>query len=363
MINLIASFISGVLSLLPNKRNRVLFFGATYDKYSDNVKYVYEYYSCHKEIEAIWVTSSTEIYTYLNQKKYGVCLKGSFISFYYLFTSRWYVSGETLVPKMYRLTNLFSKKICVSHGFGPRTVIVADGCIFKSNDALRKAINKYDYFIMPNQYLANTFGQQSLDMNVSKILLGQQPRILNFNKQVSATKALYRIVYAPTWRQNGISAIELLKGLCQSEFDKLNEDLLENECLLTVLSHPLVEDERDSVYSNIEFLSGPLIDATEIIYNSDMLISDYSSLITDACAFNKKIALYVPDYDYYQFEYGMNTFLKFDLIGCEVTKISDVFRIKDTKKQQDVKGYYAKYCNSDENIYQKITNIISEVRK
>jgi CDP-glycerol glycerophosphotransferase (TagB/SpsB family) len=361
MINLTTSLISGVLSLLPNKNNRALFFGPTYSKYSDNVKYVYEYYSCHNEIEAIWVTSSAEIYSYLKQKNYKACLKGSFASFYYLFTSRWYISGETLVPKMYRLTNLFSKKICVSHGFGPRTVIVADGRIFESNNALRKAINKYDYFIMPNQYLANSFGQQALDMNTSKILLGQQPRISNFNNQVKTVNSFYRIVYAPTWRQNGASATELLKKLCQSEFDKLNNDLIQNECFLTVLSHPLVTDGEESAYSNIKFLSGPLIDATEVIFNSDMLISDYSSLITDACAFNKKIALYIPDYDYYQFEYGMNTFLKFDLIGCEVKELSDVFRIKDMKSQQNIESYYAKYCNSDANIYQKITNIMRGV--
>ena len=223
-------------------------FGPTLAKFGDNVRYAFEVLSAEDCIDAVWITGSEAIYLQLRQSGRRVVLRNSLRAVYYFFSSQWIISGETSVPKLFRLSNLSARSICVSHGYGPRSVYVADGVMFLRNVDIARAVERYDHVLFPNRFLANILGTQMLGLDDEKILLGQQPRISRFMQEsegepevdTSSKKSLYRIIFAPTWRQDGTTAFELLKRLSDGQLEELDRKLVENQCELLICLHFLM---------------------------------------------------------------------------------------------------------------------------
>lgn len=111
-------------------------------------------------------------------------------------------------------------------------------------------------------------------------------KILNVYPDLEDKK---NIVYVPTFRKvNDDEFLSALKSLCDSvDYDKYN---------LIIKAHPLTDltdfDHGDAVLDN-QFSS------FDMLFISDIIISDYSCIMYEAAVLGKPIYLYAYDYDEY----------------------------------------------------------------
>ena len=361
---MIVNATSWLFALIPKIKGQVVFFGPTHNKYADNVRYLFEYISLNDDcIKIYWITNDSIIEKYLKDHDFNCIRKNTFRAFFIYITAEYLVSGETIPPRLYAINNIRAKKICTSHGFGPRSICASDGDIFKSNKQLFNGVQQYDYYLFPTKYMANILGKLGYNFPRRKIIIAQQPRITNFQSQTSISHHIeegIKIIYAPTWRRTRESALSLLTRLTNGDINKLNSYLKEIDATISILSHPLSNNSfLGNGLSQISIINGPLVDATEKIFYADILISDYSSLITDAIAFNKKIGIFAPDYDEYQFVIGMNTFLKHDLPDSFINTFDDFKSFISSKgNSRIIESYHEKFVGSEMDGRQHILELI-----
>lgn len=108
-------------------------------------------------------------------------------------------------------------------------------------------------------------------------------------------------LYAPTWRDNTKGKTLNLTEAIPSPSDILNA--LGDEFILLVRSHYFLEG-ADINHSNIIDVSDYPV-TNEICMISDLLITDYSSIMFDFACLKRPIILYLPDYDTYAQNRGM----------------------------------------------------------
>lgn len=111
--------------------------------------------------------------------------------------------------------------------------------------------------------------------------------LLNYNKT---------ILYAPTFRDNGKDFIAS-SGI---DFVSLNTRLTENNYLLIIKLHPATtyDGAKFGKLKNILFLSNKY-DLYPLMPFTDMLISDYSSIMFDYLLLKKKVVAFTFDYEEY----------------------------------------------------------------
>ena len=102
------------------------------------------------------------------------------------------------------------------------------------------------------------------------------------------------ILFAPTFRNKYFD--KYIYNPIENE--KFVEFLLENRILWIQSTHLATNKEKDNNISNVINIDSEL-DTSSILPLIDILISDYSSITTDAIILNKITIDYIPDYDYY----------------------------------------------------------------
>ncbi len=171
---------------------------------------------------------------------------------------------------------------------------------------------RYDYAIVGGEALVPVYAEV-FGINKEKILPYGLPRLDNFldsNKIKETKEKLYNnyanlkekkcILFAPTFRGTG-------QKTANYPFEKLDLDEIYNLCkkenyMFLIKMHPFVrkrinipEEYREYI---IDFSDYP--DINELLYITDILITDYSSNIYDFSLLNRPIIFYTYDLDYYQ---------------------------------------------------------------
>lgn len=109
------------------------------------------------------------------------------------------------------------------------------------------------------------------------------------------------IIYAPTFRDINNNRQEFHPEL---DFDRLSEDLLPNQMFL-VCPHPVMQNAIvEKKYSNIRVIRD--FSTNDLMFISDMLITDYSSVIFEYALLKKPIAFYCYDLSTYDRGFYLN---------------------------------------------------------
>lgn len=179
---------------------------------------------------------------------------------------------------------------------------------YKSNFVKNTAT--WDYLISQNSYSSEIFCRAFEFQN--KVLEIGYPRndiLINNNntETIQSIKKLLHLpedkkilLYAPTWRDNEYYGPHQYKFSTHMDFSYMREKLGE-EYIILVKAHYLVTQEIDfSAYSGFLYHFGADIDIAELYLISDLLITDYSSVMFDYSLLKRPMLFYTYDLDYYK---------------------------------------------------------------
>lgn len=182
----------------------------------------------------------------------------------------------------------------------------ATGAIKKFGNAIKRQypIKNYDYVIANSDYWKEPYAK-AFNVHFENVIITGMPRVdhlCDTNYRLHTRDMLLTkypqlkdkkvILYAPTFRGN------IYQGMKPVDFDiskLLNQ--LSDEYVLVYKLHPLLNNAIISNDKRVINLNNENIH--DLFTISDMLISDFSSIIFDYAFFNKPMYFFVPDLDEY----------------------------------------------------------------
>lgn len=177
------------------------------------------------------------------------------------------------------------------------------------------------------------------------------------------------LLYAPTWRDN-----EFYKNNCYKFSSNLDyhalKAALENEYILIVKYHYLVRETIDwNQYEGFIYQFSEKQDISELYLVSDMLITDYSSVMFDYSLLKRPMLFYAYDLESYQ--NNLRGFY-FDFLaeapGPIVQETNELIQAIKTFNRKDwdekYKKFHNKYNDKDDGFASnKIVNLIQEFKR
>lgn len=168
----------------------------------------------------------------------------------------------------------------------------------------------WDYLISQNSYSTEIF-RRAFAFKKEVLEIGY-PRndILFHNNKMEAIQSIKQrlqlpfdkklILYAPTWRDNEHYSHLKYKFSSQIDFDYLKEQLSTEYCLL-VKAHYLVGEQLDtSKYKGFLYSFDASFDIAELYLVSDLLITDYSSVMFDYSLLRRPMIFFTYDLEQYK---------------------------------------------------------------
>lgn len=310
----------------------------------ENPKALYFYIkkNCPNDFKTFWlVTKKTNI---------SMLTKGDFVYYnslkglYVLATSKYWIGSQSIGNVLKKKKNQIY--IQTWHGYGPTKKMGYD----INNDINRPPLNhvkEWDYFIA-SSYLDEQIIISSTGYNKHTVILGSAitDEILKTNKNMNKKNKIKKdlginekdfnkkiIFYAPSFRDSNLD--NKIINLKISDLSKL-EDFI-----VLVRLHPLIRNKIDnSIFSGNIINACFYPDSSEILAITDILISDYSSIVYKFAILNKPIILYAYDLDLYLNERGFYLDYKKDMPAPIVYTEKDLL-----ETILNIENIYKKYEN------------------
>ena len=219
--------------------------------------------------------------------------------------------------------------------FGYQSIGKVDG-INPTVARILKMHANYDYVISGSEGM-NKYFAEAFNVPIEKVLAIGTPSIeflkKKDNKIIKKIKEKYpalknkiNVLYSPTFRnEKNYNYEELINN---TDFTKVN---------LIITNHFKVEERAtDPRVININSNEFQTFDILKIV---DYVITDYSALMIDAAVINKKILLYVYDYDEYKKNNGVNLDLLNDFPTIAYQDAKKLMNVIN-KNKYDIKAYH-----------------------
>lgn len=218
--------------------------------------------------------------------------------------------------------------------FGYQTIGYKDGlnpkvakilCMHKNYDYIisgSKEMNKYfsEAFNTPI-YKLKEYGTPTIDY----LLKDNKTTINKIYNKYPQMKEKINVLYSPTFRSDGRN--NDLEVINKFDTEKYN---------LIMTYHP--KNKNNYFDKNIINIDRNEFSTFDILRVVDYVITDYSALSIDACVLNKKVLLYVYDYEQYNNENGLNIDLFKELKGNVNKSIEQLIKIIDNNSY-NMKSY------------------------
>lgn len=365
LVDIIKLFFYRLFTFLPINNNLIIFESSRGLSYSCNPKYIYEgLLELNRPFTYIWSFQNVDT------KTKGMPIKVRRFSlkyYYYLSKAKYWVQNGEFGKKIKKRKSTIY--INTQHGT-PLKKMGIDIPHFNLNKKSYDKTKKWDYLISPNSYTSQIF--QRAYMYKGKIMEIGYPRndILyskNTPSSIQMIKAKFNIpedkkiiLYAPTYRD-----YESNKYIKQKDdtWKELKLDLnrlskeLSYEYILIIRAHHLTSRAfiTGKFQNFIYDFSGAAYDIQELYLISDILITDYSSVMFDFANLNRPIIFFTYDLEEYS-EYirGMYFDIREAAPGPLVfnnkellNALKNIDRIKDEYKLKS-KLFYDKFCYIDD---------------
>lgn len=290
-----------------NKRDKSLYAcGAWFgDKFADNSKYFY-LYLLKSGKNAVWVTRNKNVYSQLKEEDLPVVLFGTKESKQVCSKAKYVVistsSGDVEAQYIGGATT-----INLWHGI-PLKKIVYDDHVTSDLDKLHKKIwcklnnfpNRNTYYFSTSDRISEIYKGCFRTDEKHIIQTGQARNDVffdgTFKKKEYANIAYDKlVVYMPTHRNEGKTPVDIYSLF---NLQELNEYCERKNILFLIKKHYYNRNDGAPIegYSNIVDFTEIACDTQEILFNADVLITDYSSCYIDYLLLDHPIIFYAYDY-------------------------------------------------------------------
>lgn len=231
------------------------------------------------------------------------------------------------------------------------------------DEKVSRAMNmhkNYDFVLAPSK-ATSRFYIEAFGTDESKIMLCPMPRVDYITDGNAKFDEFYKcnphltgkriVLYVPTFREREAQAADMLKEAMKGRDDYA----------LVISPHPLSKVSADTAY-----LASGGFSSFDLMKIADIIITDYSACAFEASLLLKPLYFYVPDYDEYMQERGINVNI-FDEMPNAVFKdanelgnaISD-----DSYNMDELVAFKNKFIeNSDLNNSQRLAQFILSLMK
>lgn len=308
IINLLIMYIS---KLIP-KKDKLWVFGSWFgDRFADNSKQLYLYViENNKDINAIWISNNERDIKYINSIGGKALKRKSFKGFLCgiraekVFMTQGYVDIFPL--------NIIGGAFKVQLWHGIALKKIGNDVRYKTSSkliALNRKLNdknkECDLYVAPSERYKQTI-LTAFDNDENKIMFTGQPRndiffeegYVNKNEQIKSLKIKGKkiITYMPTFRDK-TSEVFSFSNLNEEDKIELDYILDKNDYIIVEKSHFI--NKRKKINSK-NVINIDDIDTQELLLNTDILITDYSSCYFDYLLLNRPIIHFAYDYEYYK---------------------------------------------------------------
>ena len=304
---------------LPKVKNRIIFNSTVNEFYDFNTKYLFEYFiEQHKEYECKFVINSHEKREALN-REFGVehnyfieteTFKGMW---YALRAKSWITSAfETPVGGFFLNINRFV--FLLGHGTHFKAIVLNENNLSLVKKVYYNLIIfNFSKFLVTSKELIDVY-KKAYKCSEKKLAVLGEPRHdsmfapnfslieKNFGKEVASER---NVLYAPTWRPDGVLKLFPFEDMSWSSF----ADYLEKEKINIYLRmHPSFPEDLDfytTQTSRIKILDNSVVeDISEVIGFFDLLVTDYSSIHISFLLLEKPVMFLPYDFDEYDKQMG-----------------------------------------------------------
>ncbi|AVR00503.1 hypothetical protein OBCHQ24_16320 [Oceanobacillus iheyensis] len=356
----------------PIKKERILFLGFDY-RYTGNSKYLFDFMKNYSDLEVLFVTKDTNVpkanrvtprslrfYKYLAQS--NIVIFESWVPL--AFNKR---EGTTWIQLWHGTP--FKKLFFDSHEY----YISSYNRNHKKNK--QRDIRRWDYLLSDSvggsEKLSSAFAydkEKILDYGYPRVqwLIDNKDNIhlkREIKEMLSIPNEKKVILYAPTWRDyNYKSKNPDLEYLANVD---LLQQKLSDDYVILYKEHSMGIKHNNN--KNI-IIPDEEIETQKLILASDILISDYSSIIFDGMAINVPFYLYINDLNMYQKARGVYEDMESLLSAFSVDNESELIsKIKDMEEEypkeqyEVVKNLFANNSklNSNQILKDKIMSIVT----
>lgn len=287
--------------LLPMRRKTVVFESYWGKSYSCSPRALYEYMDKHLQgYRYVWALNNESTPVKGSAK---VVRRYSWRYYYYLATAKYFVNNCNF-PDFYEKRK-GAVEIQVLHGTPLKTMGLDVPGEFDTEEKRKKFLRRcarWDYFVSPSRYVSG-IARRAFQFR-KEILEYGFPRndILRSHNSEQVTEIKRRlglpldkkiILYAPTWRVKGKFKFKL-------DLEKLQGDL-SDEYIVLLRLHYFVKDSIDiTPYRGFAYNLSAHDDIQELYLISDILITDYSSVMFDYANLQRPILFFTYDLEIYR---------------------------------------------------------------
>lgn len=333
--------------IIPRSKKVLIFGGWSGLKYADNSKYLFEYIkSENKELRCIWLTRNKKILKKLNHLNIECYLINSFRGIWFSLISKNFIICSTKKDINSYFTN-GGKIYQLWHG-APMKKIGLDDNFTKSNSILniiKKFVFPFTYeynynFTLSTSEIFNDYLCSAFDLNQNQIMKFGYPRNDQYfkNKKHALVEKIdknynnpLKLIFLPTYRKYSINKI-----FFNEEFYTLNKFFKKNNVVLFTKTH-FENNSSTKSYSNIINLDNfNILDLNEVLFEMDVLLTDFSGAYFDFLLTEKPIIFTPFDLTKYV-NYERELYFKYD----------DIVAGPITKNWNEVKEQISKLGKSD----------------
>lgn len=300
--------------LLICKRNKriVLCTGWEGKRFADNSRYVYLYLSTYKEelklSKVIWIANDEQIGSELHNAGFTVYMKYSLKSFYYHLKAGYFLYDQfsydfiTLLAKGAKLINLWHgmplKKFGLMCG---QDWNLGDGYLLTCSEFGNQTIGRA-FHVNPDHLVHGMYPRNYYLTNTSSFLTNEEAIYMRLLKeqQDRGKKILF---YLPTFRKSQLLFLGESSSSVLTDFYKFLHE--HGYFMLTKLHYGgySVNKDRIGVSADYSLLNlSPKVDVYPFLKETDILITDYSSVLFDFLYLDRDIICYPFDLKDYQSE-------------------------------------------------------------
>jgi CDP-glycerol glycerophosphotransferase (TagB/SpsB family) len=316
LFNLPIYFLSG---LLPKNHKRWLFTCRQGTAFAENSKYLFQYVvSNHKDIDAIWITKSDDVFRELKHKGYKVCKAHSPAGYWYSMTA-----GALFVSHN-RIWKPDGNGFAVSPGtlimqlwHGSPIKRLGDTVENSKQSPLTRRIGMMLTWIFPFlvvrtschrmlaacPQVANHLRDSYNLLDANMLISGYPKNDRWLERSMRTTKAMLRkVIFMPTFRSAD------WRIFLEFDFDinRLDKVCRENNIEFHIKLHPYSLARIEPIMKNLSGLSHVKYcadgDIYEILDQFDVLVTDYSSISFDYLLCGRPIIFAPFDYETYKNE-------------------------------------------------------------